>query len=495
MDISLLKAKHINTTTALFLIAAPFVTVLYASFLYNPANADNLILYALQLLADTIGMLVIASLWITIMMEIFMPSHHHAYKLPTKKNDKFKPTVDVFITTAGEPVSVILDTVDAALALDYPHNTIVLDDAQSKSLERQIDLRGAHYLSRSKNTHAKAGNLNFGLNYSSSDFFIIFDADQVPKKKFISTILPLMQDEKIAMVQTPQHYSNRGNLIADGSASSQDIFYKYVCPAKNISNSVFCVGTNVLFRRSAVNEIGGISLISHSEDIWTSYKMHEKGWKTLFVNKILAVGLAPTSISSFLKQQLRWARGGFEMFFYDNPLLSKKLTIDQKLQYFYSNSFYFVGVTILAYILFPIIYLLFDTKPISAVSEIDWILHYIPYVALYYSLSWLLIGKLNISLLSVSLASFYPYVLALWYSVVSKSHSWVATSATASGQDAKMKWLWPYVLIIVLTIAGLIIGWYEVLNFWTTLFYSLLASYNLYLVYRFITYKQGGSHI
>jgi len=321
---------------------------------------------------------------------------------------------------------------------------------------------------------------------SDADFFVILDADQVPKSNFIKKLIPYMSDPEVAMVQSPQYFTNTHNFIAEGTSQAQEIFYKYVCPAKNLSNSAFCVGTNMIFRRSAIDKIGGIAQVSHSEDIWTSYKLHELGLKTIFVNEILAEGMAPDRIESYFKQQLRWATGGLSMFFERNPLASIHLTLDQKLQYFLSNSYYFVSITILAYLLFPIIYLLFEIKPLNANSSAVWLIHYLPYVSMYYLLSWLLLGKIRISTISVSLASFYPYILALVAVMRGSRNEWVATAAKKKKSDPIMKWLWPHVFLIALTILSLIMGWYNPIDFWATVFYSALAAWNMYLLVLFI---------
>jgi len=79
----------------------------------------------------------------------------------------------------------------------------------------------------------------------------------------------------------------------------------------------------MIFRRSAIDEIGGIAR-DNSEDIWTSYQLHEHGWHTVFINEVLAVGVAPATIAAYFKQQRRWAKGGLSMLFTKNPLRSKK---------------------------------------------------------------------------------------------------------------------------------------------------------------------------
>lgn len=84
---------------------------------------------------------------------------------------------------------------------------------------------------------------------------------------------------------------------------------------------------------------------SKSEDVWTSLMLHERGWKSIFIPKTLAVGDAPETIEAYTKQQQRWATGGFEILFTHNPFNPKrKLTLDQRFMYFVTATFYLTGI-------------------------------------------------------------------------------------------------------------------------------------------------------
>lgn len=470
----------------LFLFAAPVIVISYALYVFNPANADNIFLYVILVIADLIGMIAVMGLWLTILIDVIVPDHHSVRPQRSKKFLDRKPTVDVLVTVFGEPLKVVNATLQAATEISYPHNTFVLDDKGDPNMKKLAEHYGAYYVARPGKEFAKAGNINYGLKYSTAEFFVILDADQVAKPQLIDKLIMYGEDPKIAMVQSPQTYKNTHEFIASGTAHSQEIFYKYVLPAKNVSNSVFCVGTNVLFRRSAIDEIGGIAEISHSEDIWTAYQLHRKGWKTVFVNKVLAVGEAPSEIIPYFKQQLRWAKGGLGILLTKNPLRERTLTVDQRLQYFLSTSFFLVGIAIVVYTLFPLAYLFFEAKPLQTDNPAVWLLHYIPYVGLYYFLSWLLLGRLLISSLSVAISSFYPYILGLISVLFDTEQQWVATTASKSS-GVIMKWIWPHVLILILTPFALFVGWYEPGDFWVTVFYSVLALWNFYLIYIFVT--------
>ena len=490
-----IKSRQLQNTTVLFLLSAPFIVVSYCIYVFNPYHADNFYLYILLLIADSIGIFSLLGLWLTILLDVVVPSHHYDH---SEYNIEFLTkgrSLDIYVTYAGEPIEVIRKTLIAAKNLEYKHETFLLDDSKSDEAKILAAELGVHYIRRAYNHFAKAGNINHGLQYGKGEFFAVLDADQSPRKNFIVSLLGYLHDSQIAMVQAPQHFTNVNKFIAAGTSQAQEIFYKYICPARNLSNSVFCVGTNVIFRRSAIDQIGGIAKLSHSEDLWTSRKLHELGWKTVFVNEVLTDGTAPDTIISYMKQQLRWAKGGLSMLFHDNPLLSKNLTLDQKLQYFFTNTFYFVGISTFAYILFPILYLLYDIKPLETGSGSIWLLHYIPYLLMYYGLTWLLLGKMHIATISVSLASFYPYLMAIGSTLFGTEQEWIATASRKKKSEPLLKWLWPHILLISLSIMGLFVGWYDPADFWVTFFYSILALWNVYLLLIYITGENRFSKI
>ena len=146
-------------------------------------------------------------------------------------------------------------------------------------------------------------------------------------------------------MQTPQAYGNLHTVIARGAAYMQTVFYRFAQRGRNRFNAAFCVGTNVIFRRAAIDDIGGMHTDSKSEDVWTALSLHERGWRSVYISDILAVGDAPETIEAYSKQQLRWATGGFEILLTHNPLSPKRrLTGDQRIQYFVTATFYLTGI-------------------------------------------------------------------------------------------------------------------------------------------------------
>ena len=155
-------------------------------------------------------------------------------------------------------------------------------------------------------------------------------------------------------------------MLSRGSGYMQSVFYSLIQSGKNRFNAAFCVGTNVVFRRNAVADIGGIYQESKSEDIWTSIHLHERGWRSIYTGAVLAVGDTPESVEAYSKQQLRWATGAFEILLRHNPLSRKRnLTTDQRIQYLTTATFYLNGIAPALLLMVPPLQIYFDLTPVA----------------------------------------------------------------------------------------------------------------------------------
>lgn len=236
------------------------------------------------------------------------------------------PTVDVLIPCCGESLDVILDTVRAACALDYPperYRVILLDDGNSADLQDRIsmmrkDHRNLFYTARGVEvvTHSKAANLKHGLAFregqglktGSSEYIAILDVDMIPMPSFLRALLPhLLNDPSLAMATSPQCFYN----IPDGDPLCQCLSASFDIARllEDSSGMVFCSGTGFVFRRSAAEPIGGIPTDQLMEDVMTSLLLCAKGWKIAYAWEPLQWGLVPNNFAGRTKQATRMAKG------------------------------------------------------------------------------------------------------------------------------------------------------------------------------------------
>lgn len=369
-------------------------------------------------------------------------------------------SVDVFIPVYGEPIEEIRDTAVAARDMYGKHQTYILDDGESDEVKLMAQYEGVGYIRRPVHDHAKAGNINYALSQTKGDFFLILDADFVATPAMLYEALPFFENSNMAMVQTPQYYDNAMNFVSKGAGYMQHVFYAMVMAGKNRFNAAFCVGTCVLFRRTAIMEMGGIYDKSKSEDIWTAMTLHENGWRTVYLNKVLAVGKTPETLKAYSKQQLRWATGSFEIFLKKNPLFNKKLTSDQRLQYFMTTIFYFNGFAGLALLLLPALQIFFNISPIAlSIPLWQWMLMYSGFYVLQLLLAVYIQGGLKLETIMISAVSFPIYVKAFFNALFGRDQAWDATNAKDSSYDSPFNYIrmqvYMFVFLLLTTSVGI----------------------------------------
>jgi cellulose synthase (UDP-forming) len=390
--------------------------------------------------------------------------------LPILLNGK-KITVDVFITVYGEELSKIRATATAAMAIRGEHRTWILDDGRSDEVQALAEALGCHYVRRLSSNGAKAANINHALSIAKGDFFCVFDADFVPKAEFLIETVPFFVNSNVAFVQTPQTYGNLVNLVSRGAGYMQTVFYKFIQPGRNHFNAAFCVGTNVIFRRAAINDIGGIYTDSKSEDVWTSLMLHERGWKTIYIPKTLAVGDAPETIEAYTKQQLRWATGGFEIMLTHNPLSPRrKLTTDQRIMYLVTATHYLTGIAPGLLLLVPPLEIFFDLRPVNlSIDVTTWLMFYAGFYVMQILLAFYTLGSFRWEVLMLAAVSFPIYTQALINAFTGKEQKWHVTGGVSKA-SSPFNFMIPQVLVFIfLVLSSVVALWRDVDNSQLTL--------------------------
>jgi cellulose synthase (UDP-forming) len=354
------------------------------------------------------------------------------------KDYSSQPPVDIYVTVTGEPKEIVNETVRAAMAQDYPtFNVFILNDglvAKKDNWQEMEDLAaelGVTCITRTVPGGAKAGNINHALSRTKSPWIVVFDADHIPYPSFLKTMMAHVTDDTVAFVQSPQYYKNHAvNYVTGGAWEQQEIFFGAICKGKNRLNSAFMCGTNMLLRRKAIEEAGGMCETNIAEDFLTSLFIHEKGWRSVYVAEVLAEGLAPEDFLSYYKQQYRWARGSLEVIFKYNPLFRRGLSWSQRIQYLASASYYLTGIVILIDSLFPLIFFFTGQIPVQ-ISTMTLSAVFIPYILFnIYSLQLSTNFAYTFRALAFSLASFTIHIRALIAVILQQKTSFTVTSKT-----------------------------------------------------------------
>lgn len=288
--------------------------------------------------------------------------------VPLPADPETWPTVDLYIPTYNEPLSVVKPTVFAAQSIDWPSDKLrvyLLDDGKRPEFAAFAREAGIGYLTRGDNRHAKAGNINAALPRTHGEYVAIFDCDHVPTRSFLQTTMGVfLRDPKCALVQTPHHFfspdpfeRNLGTFREVPNEGS--LFYGLVQSGNDLWNAAFFCGSCAILKRSALEEIGGVAVETVTEDAHTALKLHRRGHTSAYLPTVQAAGLATESLAGHVKQRTRWARGMAQIFRLDNPFLGRGLGLIQRICYGNAMLHFFYGIPRLVFLTMPLAYLFF----------------------------------------------------------------------------------------------------------------------------------------
>jgi cellulose synthase (UDP-forming) len=152
--------------------------------------------------------------------------------------------------------------------------------------------------------------------------------------------------------------------VARGAAEQTYAFYGPTQMGLMGLDSVLVIGANCTFRRTALTRIGGHG-IGLAEDLVTAVRLHAAGFGGVYVPEVVARGLVPEDLASFTRQQLKWARGVYEVLFVELTRAFRNLKGWQRLSFATVGTYYFVGVTTFIYFLIPHLGIWFGAYPMQ----------------------------------------------------------------------------------------------------------------------------------
>lgn len=256
------------------------------------------------------------------------------------------PSVDVFLPTAGEDVELLENTYRYVDTIAYRGRVrvYVLDDAGRPEVERLAARWGFEYFARPTHELKKAGNLRYAFDRSDGDQILILDADFVPRPDILTDLVPYTDDASVGIVQSPQYFPTPKKMgwIERAAGATQEMFYRFIQPSRDAVGAAICVGTSALYRRTALEAMGGFPKIAHSEDVFTGFELLKIGYSTRYVPVNATQGICPDGIDPFITQQYRWCEGSMELLKSGELGRHPTVTTSQRLS-FWSGFFYYLS--------------------------------------------------------------------------------------------------------------------------------------------------------
>ena len=325
-----------------------------ADWWFRPIHVGQPVLYVVLSLA----------FWYAVSRIVLGWVNYAAIAKPTPRPIPPDMRVAIFTTsTPGEPLAMFEQTLAACARVRQPHTTYLLDDTRDPRFRVLAERHGAVCLELLNTPGAKAGKINRALALTDEPFVLVLDPDHIPFPEFFDQVLGHFDDERVGFVQVSQAYYNQSrSFTAAGAAEQTYAFYGPGQMGLYGHGACVAIGANCTFRRAALESIDGHG-IGLAEDLVTAIRLHAAGWKSVYVPTVVSRGLVPEDLGSFYRQQLKWARGVYEVAFTELPLLGRRLRWRQRLSYLTIGTYYLFGVTTPLFLLIPYLFLWTGVQP------------------------------------------------------------------------------------------------------------------------------------
>ncbi|HUB92835.1 MAG TPA: glycosyltransferase [Candidatus Saccharimonadales bacterium] len=225
------------------------------------------------------------------------------------------PTVAIAMPVYNEDPALVEKNMARLKEMDYPKEKMkfyILDDSTDRLINSRLSefsrKSGIRYLHRADRKGFKAGALNNMMKVSREQFLAIFDYDEyLSDTRFLLETLPYFQDDRLSYVQTEKKYS-KGTFFSDTIDLFDAFFFKFIQPARALNNTAIFAGSCGIIRSSYLRKIGGFPEYI-IEDTFFSFESDSKGYKSLYLPKVFALGKPINTFTELVQQQWRYNYG------------------------------------------------------------------------------------------------------------------------------------------------------------------------------------------
>jgi exo-beta-1,3-glucanase (GH17 family)/cellulose synthase/poly-beta-1,6-N-acetylglucosamine synthase-like glycosyltransferase len=244
--------------------------------------------------------------------------------IPVEVPEELLPLVSVHVPAYNEPPEMMIETLNALAALDYPRFEVIVMDNNTRDplvwqpVEAHCQTLGTRFRFFHEDQLAgfKAGALNYCLARTSpeAEVIAVIDSDYEVTSNWLRDLVPQFTKPSVAIVQAPQDYRDDGeNLFKAMCYAEYRGFFYIGMVTRNERNAIIQHGTMTMVRKSALEEVGGWAEWCITEDAELGLKIFEKGYEALYVAESYGKGVMPDTFIDFKKQRYRWAYGAIQI--------------------------------------------------------------------------------------------------------------------------------------------------------------------------------------
>ena len=257
-------------------------------------------------------------------------------KNPPVINEGFKPFVSIMIPAHNEE-SVITNTVENALKLDYPNfEIIVIDDRSSDNTPNVINSLASKYenviamIREASAFPGKSAVLNDALKIAKGDAILVLDADATIEPDFLSKLVPRLEPADVGAVQARKIIRNKDvNFLTRCQNNEYTMDTQLQVGRDSVKGAVELRGNGELIKRTALEDIGGWNNYTITDDLDMSTRLHIKGWDVRFCEDTCVYEEGITYLLPLFRQRRRWLEGTIRRYleYSWQAMCSKKMSL------------------------------------------------------------------------------------------------------------------------------------------------------------------------
>jgi len=248
--------------------------------------------------------------------------HRQMARRPRPSDSAHWPPVSVLVPAHNEEI-VIAGTIESILHLDYPHHLldiIVVDDSSTDrtreivehlmATDRRVKLVA---IPRGFGGKGKSHALNLGLRHAKHELIAVYDADNSPEPQSLRLLVrELVEDPGLAAVVGKVRTLNRAANFLTRCINVEFISFQWIVQAGRwrLFHLSSLPGTNYIIRREALELAGGWDPGAIADDAELTVRLSQEGYHIKFVPNATTWEPEPQDWGVWLRQRLRWARGG-----------------------------------------------------------------------------------------------------------------------------------------------------------------------------------------